>query len=465
MAHVPPRSRGTLRAQADRSYVSRAFILPVQHYLHTESIGGIVLLVATIVALAWSNSPLNEQYHHILETHLRLNVGLFLVDLTVEEWINDGLMALFFFVIGLEIKREVLFGQLSTLRSAALPAVAAIGGMVVPALIYLAFNLDGDGLRGWGIPMATDIAFALGVLALLGRRIPMELRVFMLGLAVVDDLGAIAVIAIAYTESIDFAQLGIAALLIVATIVANRLGLRQPAVTAALAFLIWVAVLKSGVHATVAGVLIACLTPATPTFSREEFAEEADALLAEYRTSLVTGDRERCEAILGEIEEISQATEAPLERLERLIHPWASYVILPVFALANAGIEFSVEGLRQAASSSVSHRCDRGPCRREAGWDNVLFPWVASRLGIVELPRSISWMHVAGVGLVGGIGFTVAIFVTGLAFDDHAIVVDAKMGILAASLVAGILGDTGCFGSPRDHGRLRRVEATLEPWL
>ena len=435
MAHVPPRSRGTLRAQADRSYVSRAFILPVQHYLHTESIGGIVLLIATVVALAWSNSPLNEHYHHILETHLRLNVGLFLVDLTVEEWINDGLMALFFFVIGLEIKREVLFGQLSTLRSAALPAVAAIGGMVVPALIYLAFNLDGDGLRGWGIPMATDIAFALGVLALLGRRIPMELRVFMLGLAVVDDLGAIAVIAIAYTESIDFAQLGIAALLIVA----NRLGLRQPAVTAALAFLIWVAVLKSGVHATVAGVLIACLTPAKPTFSREEFAQEADALLAEYRTSLVTGDRERCEAILGEIEEISQATEAPLERLERLIHPWASYVILPMFALANAGIEFSVDGLRQAASSSVTIGVIGGlVVGKLVGI--TLFPWVASRLGIIELPRSISWMHVAGVGLVGGIGFTVAIFVTGLAFDDHAIVVDAKMGILAASLVAGIGG-------------------------
>ncbi len=439
MAHVPPRSRGTLRAQADRSYVSRAFILPVQHYLHTESIGGIVLLIATVVALAWSNSPLNEHYHHILETHLRLNVGLFLVDLTVEEWINDGLMALFFFVIGLEIKREVLFGQLSTLRSAALPAVAAIGGMVVPALIYLAFNLDGDGLRGWGIPMATDIAFALGVLALLGRRIPMELRVFMLGLAVVDDLGAIAVIAIAYTESIDFTQLGIAALLIVATIVANRLGLRQPAVTAALAFLIWVAVLKSGIHATVAGVLIACLTPAMPTFSREEFAEEADALLAEYRTSLVAGDRERCEAILGEIEEISQATEAPLERLERLLHPWASYVILPVFALANAGIEFSVEGLQRAASSSVTIGVIGGlVVGKLVGI--TLFPWVASRLGIIELPRSISWLHVAGVGLVGGIGFTVAIFVTGLAFDDHAIVVDAKMGILAASIVAGVVG-------------------------
>ena len=439
MAHVPPRSRGTLRAQADRSYVSRAFILPVQHYLHTESIGGIVLLAATIVTLAWSNSPLSEHYHHILETHLRLNVGLFLVDLTVEEWINDGLMALFFFVIGLEIKREVLFGQLSTLRSAALPAVAAIGGMVVPALIYLAFNLDGDGMRGWGIPMATDIAFALGVLALLGRRIPMELRVFMLGLAVVDDLGAIAVIAIAYTETIDFGQLGIAASLVVATIVANRLGLRQPAVTAALAFLIWVAVLKSGVHATVAGVLIACFTPGTPTFSREEFAEEADALLAEYRTALVAEDRERCEAILGEIEEISQATEAPLERLERLIHPWASYVILPVFALANAGIEFSMGGLQQAASSSVTIGVIGGlVVGKLVGI--TLFPWVASRLGVVELPRSVSWLHVAGVGLVGGIGFTVAIFVTGLAFDDHAIIVNAKMGILAASLVAGIGG-------------------------
>ena len=441
MAHVPPRSRGTLRAQADRSYVSRAFILPAQHYLHTESIGGIVLLVATIVALSWENSPWNSNYHHILETHLTLDVALFVVDLTVEEWINDGLMALFFFVIGLEIKREVMFGQLSTLRSAALPAVAAIGGMVVPAAIYLSVNLDGDGMRGWGIPMATDIAFALGVLALLGRRIPMALRVFMLGLAVVDDLGAIAVIAIAYTESIDLGQLGIAVSLVVVMIVANRFGLRQPAFTAGIAFLIWVAVLKSGVHATVAGVLIACLTPAKPMFSREEFAEELDALMAEYQTALAAGEgqRERAEAILGEIEEISKATEAPLERLERLIHPWASYVILPLFALANAGIGFSVDSVQQAASSSVTVGVFGGlVIGKLVGI--TLFPWVASRLGIVELPRGVSWLQVAGVGLVGGIGFTVAIFVTGLAFDDHATIVNAKMGILVASLVAGIAG-------------------------
>ena len=439
MAHIPPRSRGTLRAQADRSYVSRAIILPVQKYMHTESIGGIVLLIATVAALGWANSPWREEYHHILELHLHIDVTIFAVDLSIEEWINDGLMALFFFVIGLEIKREVLYGQLSTLRSAALPAIAAIGGMVVPASIYLLLNLDGDGMRGWGIPMATDIAFALGVLALLGRRIPMELRVFMLGLAVVDDLGAIAVIAVAYTETIDFGQLGMAAGLIVAMIVANRLGLRQPAVTAALAFLIWVAVLKSGVHATVAGVLIAGLTPARSMVSREEFANESEALLAEYRTAMAAGDHERADAILGEVEEISQATEAPLERLERLIHPWSSYVILPLFALANAGIEFSHGSFSQAISSSVTIGVFAGLVLGKLV-GITLFPFVASRLGIVELPRGISWLHVTGVALVGGIGFTVAIFVTGLAFDDHVIVDNAKMGILAASLVAGLVG-------------------------
>ena len=275
MTHIPPRSRGTLRAQADHSYLSRAIMMPAQRFIHTEAIGGIVLLAATIAALTLANSPLASEYHHILDHHLTLSFGLFTVDLTVEEWINDGLMAIFFFVVGLEIKREVIHGQLSTVRTATLPVVAAVGGMVIPAAIYVAFNLGGSGeaVRGWGIPMATDIAFALGVLALLGRRIPSELRVFMLGLAVVDDLGAIAVIAFAYTETIDFAQLGIAAALVVVMMVANRLGLRQPAVTAGIAFVIWVAVLKSGVHATVAGVLIAVLTPATPATSGKQFAD------------------------------------------------------------------------------------------------------------------------------------------------------------------------------------------------
>ena len=443
MTHIPPRSRGTLRAQADHSYLSRAIMLPAQRFIHTEAIGGIVLLAATIAALTLANSPLASEYHRILEHHLTLSFGLFTVDLTVEEWINDGLMAIFFFVVGLEIKREVIHGQLSTVRTATLPVVAAVGGMVIPAAIYVAFNLGGSGeaVRGWGIPMATDIAFALGVLALLGRRIPSELRVFMLGLAVVDDLGAIAVIAFAYTETIDFAQLGIAAALVVVMMVANRLGLRQPAVTAGLAFVIWVAVLKSGVHATVAGVLIAVLTPSTPATSGEQFADESESLLAEYRTSIVAGDRDRAEVALGEIEHLVRLTEAPLERMERLLHPWTSYVILPAFALANAGIHFSGGGFSDALfQNNVAIGIVAGlVLGKPIGI--VLFPLVASRLGLVSLPTATKWSHVLGVGFVAGIGFTVAIFVTGLAFNQSPELVDyGKLAVLGASVVAGLLG-------------------------
>lgn len=445
MTHIPPRSRGTLRAQADHSYLSRAIMMPAQRFIHTEAIGGIVLLAATIAALTLANSPLASEYHHILEHHLTLSFGLFTVDLTVEEWINDGLMAIFFFVVGLEIKREVIHGQLSTVRTATLPVVAAIGGMVIPAAIYVAFNLGGSGeaVRGWGIPMATDIAFALGVLALLGRRIPSELRVFMLGLAVVDDLGAIAVIAFAYTETIDFAQLGIAAALVVVMMVTNRLGLRQPAVTAGLAFVIWVAVLKSGVHATVAGVLIAVLTPATPATSGKQFADESEALLAEYRTSIVAEDRDRAEVALGEIEHLVRLTEAPLERMERLLHPWTSYVILPAFALANAGIHFSGGGFSDALfQNNVAIGIIAGLVLGKP-LGIVLFPLVASRLGLVSLPTATKWSHVLGVGFVAGIGFTVAIFVTGLAFNQSPELIDyGKLAVLSASVVAGLLGYT-----------------------
>ncbi len=269
------------------------------------------MLAATIVALVWANSPWYDQYHSILKTHLALDLALFSVDLSVQHWINDGLMAVFFFVIGLEIKREALFGHFSSVRRAALPAVAALGGMVIPAAFYLIFNIGSDGARGWGIPMATDIAFALGILALLGRRVPMELRVFLLGLAVVDDLGAIIVIAVAYTESISFPHLAMVAGLVIVTIIANRVGFSHAAVTAALGFLIWVAMLKSGVHATIAGVIFGLLTSSRSHFSRERFADESESLIAEYRRAIADGDSERSEAILGELEELAQGTESP----------------------------------------------------------------------------------------------------------------------------------------------------------
>lgn len=439
MAHIPPRSRGVLQAQAGISYLARRFRLPVQQYIHTESVGGIVLLFATIAALIWANSPWYDLYHDILETHLAIDLALLEIDLSLHHWINDGLMALFFFVVGLEIKREALFGHFSTPRRAALPAIAALGGMVVPAAIYLVFNFGGEGARGWGVPMATDIAFALGVLALLGPRVPMQLRVFLLGLAVADDLGAIIVIAVAYTESIAFAYLGMVVGLVAITMVINRVGFTHTAVTTALGLLIWVAMLKSGVHATVAGVLFAVLTPSRPPYSKERFAEESEALISDYRQALANGDIERSETILGQLEELSQGTESPMERLERLVHPWSSYVILPVFALANAGLHFSGVTLGDVVTSDVTVGIMGGLLIGKVV-GITLFPWVASKFGIVELPLYVSWKSVIGVGFLAGIGFTVAIFISSLAFTDPALILNAQFGIMCASALAGLLG-------------------------
>ena len=439
MAHIPPRTIGSLRARAGQSFVTRRLTLPAQRYIHTASTGGIVLLAAAIVALIWANSPWADEYHHILEKQLSLDVAAFHLELTVEHWINDGLMAIFFFVVALEIKRELVLGQLSSPRRAALPIIAALGGMVVPAALYLSLNPDGEAARGWGIPMATDIAFALGVLALLGRRIPAELRAFLLGLAVVDDLGAIFVIAVAYTESLDMAQLALVGVLIIVMMVANRVGFRHAAFTIILSFMIWVATLESGIHATVAGVVIGALIPARPNYSREDFGRESEALLAEYGACMEAGDTDRADDILGELELLTQETESQLQRLERLVHPWASYVVLPIFALANAGIAISGDSLRGLAEGNVAIGVALGLLVGKVV-GIMLFPWIASRFGIVELPRYVTWTHIFGVGLLGGIGFTVAIFIAGLAFNDPTITDKAKMGILGASALAGLAG-------------------------
>ncbi len=439
MADAPSESRGNLRALAESLYAARRFRLPVQQYIHTEATGGLILLVATVIALIWANSPWRDVYHDILETHLSFDLAILAVDMSLHHWVNDGLMALFFFVVGLEIKREIFFGHFSTIRGAALPAIAALGGMVVPAGLYLAFNAGGEGARGWGIPMATDIAFALGVLALLGRRIPAELRVFLLGLAVVDDLGAIIVIAVAYTESISFPYLGMVAVLAIATLVVNRIGFRHAAITSALGFLIWFAMLESGVHATIAGVLFALLTPARPRYSKERFAEESEALISDYHQALANGDTERSETILGELEDLSQNTESPMGRLERLVHPWTSYVILPVFALANAGLHFSGVELGDVITSDVTVGVIAGLLFGKV-IGITLFPWIASRFGIVELPLYVSWRSVAGVGFLGGIGFTVALFISSLAFTDPQLALNSQFGIMCASALAGLLG-------------------------
>ncbi len=436
---VPPRSRGAIRLQAQGSYITRALRLPAQNFVHTEQVGGIVLLLAAVVALVWVNSPWDESYHDLWETVLSIDVGLFAVTEDLEHWVNDGLMAIFFFVVGLEIKREIVHGELSTRKKAALPVFAALGGMVIPASIYAALNSSGEGADGWGIPMATDIAFALGVLALLGRRLPSELRIFLLGLAVVDDLGSILVIAIFYTESLSLGHLGAAAGLLAGMGVAARLGIRNLTFYTVVGIFVWVAVLKSGVHATVAGVALGLMAPTRPYYSKTAFAETARPLMREYRRALEEDDDEKADVLLGELEELTGGTEAPLERLERLFHPWTAFLVLPVFALANAGIPLSGSVLSDAASDAVTIGVFAGLLAGKVlGVSGAC--WLAVRLGLAALPNGVRWSHIIGTSILSAIGFTVAIFIAGLALDDPATVDRAKIGILSASVVGGVGG-------------------------
>jgi NhaA family Na+:H+ antiporter len=414
-------------------------LLPAQAFIHTQALGGIVLMAAAVAAIVWANSPWDDSYVNLWETTVSIDVNIFSIDEDLRHWINDGLMVVFFFVVALEIKRELVLGELSEPRRAALPVTAALGGMIVPAAIYFAFNATGDGQRGWGIPMATDMAFALGVLALLGRRIPVELRIFLLAIAIVDDIAAILVIAVFYTDALSLQALGIAVLLLGVIVAMSRIGVLSMNPYFLVGALIWVAVLKSGVHATIAGVVLGLLAPASPQFTKQTFAESSQRLSERIRAAEEQGDEETAEAVLGQMEELVLGTEAPLERLERLLQPWTSYVVVPLFALANAGIVLSGDAIRDAVSSPVTQGVMLGLLvGKPVGI--VSFSWLAVRFGICSLPKGTTWAQMAGLGLVAGIGFTVSVFITGLAFTDADLVSDAKIGILSASVLAGLAG-------------------------
>jgi Na+:H+ antiporter, NhaA family len=424
---------------AERSYIVRQVLLPAQAFIHTQVVSGAVLLAAALAAIVWANSPWQESYFDLWDTRIIVDVSLFSIEEDLRHWVNEGLMVFFFFVVALEIKRELVHGELSDRRRAALPVAAALGGMALPAAIYLAVNAGGDGARGWGIPMATDIAFALGVLALLGPRIPSEVRILLLAIAIVDDIGAILVIAAFYSESISLEALGVAALLFLLVIGMIRGGLRNLIPYFIAGALIWVAMLKSGVHPTITGVLLGALVPSMPYFGEKTFMESAQGMMERFRDAIDRGDKETAEAMLGQMEELTQGTEAPLERLERTFHPWVSYIVVPVFALGNAGVELSGDLLRDAASSSVTLGVALGLLAGKLS-GIVGFSWLAVRLGIGSLPRGVDWRHLVGVGLLAGIGFTVSLFITGLAFEDLELVSEAKIGILGASVVAGAAG-------------------------
>jgi NhaA family Na+:H+ antiporter len=418
-------------------------VRPLQQFLHTESAGGVLLLIAAVAALVWANLP-GQSYTDLWDTHLRFDLRFVDLDYSLRHWVNDGLMAIFFFVVGLEIKRELLRGELAERKRAALPVAGAIGGMVVPAAIFLALNAGGDGQRGWGIPMATDIAFAVGVLSLLGSRVPTSLKVFLLALAIVDDLGAISIIAIFYTDDLSVAWLAAGAGFLGATVLVGQARIRSLWVYVTLGLGAWLCIHESGVHATIAGVALGLLTPIEPHFNSGELEAEQARLMEDYRRGSAEGTREGIalrDAALAELEELARDSRSVLARLEQTLHPWSSFVIVPLFALANAGIDLGGGVIADATRSPISSGVLLGlVVGKPLGITIVSF--LAVRAGVATLPAGVGWASIAATGALAGIGFTVAIFIANLAFDDQALIDEAKIAILAASVISAVVGYT-----------------------
>jgi NhaA family Na+:H+ antiporter len=423
-------------------------LAPFRRFASTASAGGIVLLAATAVALVWANSPAAESYHHLWETPLTLGVGEWSARWTLHHLINDGLMAVFFFVVGLEIKREILAGELKTLRTASLPMVAALGGMVVPALIYAAINRGGPGAAGWGVPMATDIAFALGVLALLGDRVPTGLKVFLAALAIVDDIGAVLVIALFYSGGVAWDALAATGALLALAAGANAAGFRRPWTYGTLGIALWATVLASGVHATVAGVLLAMTIPVRTRIDETAFLDGARRALDDFDAAAVVTATDPDTTVLSntqhhtaieELETLSEKAQPPLIRLEHALHGIVSFAIMPLFALANAGVSLGGEAMRGALTSPIAVGALLGlVLGKPIGITG--FSLLAVRLGVASLPSGVNWPMIAGAGVLGGIGFTMALFIGGLAFADAALLDAAKLGILTASALTGVAG-------------------------
>ena len=415
----------------------RIVLRPLQEFLHTESAGGMLLLLAAVAALIWANSPWRESYEHWWHTKLAVGLGGRSIAQDLRHWVNDGLMALFFLVVGLEIKRELLTGELRDRRTAVLPAVAALGGMVVPALMYLVLNAGGSGSHGWGIPMATDIAFALGVLTLAARHAPPSLKPFLLSLAIVDDIGAIIVIAISYSGGISWGSLGVASGLCGAIVLLQRGHVRAVAVYLVLGAGVWLATYESGVHPTIAGVALGLLTPAVPFQRPRAVSEQAHRVADETVDDPSPPDADAQHWLL--LAELSREAVSPLVRMEEALHPWTSWVIIPLFALANTGVTLSSASLARAVTSPIAIGIALGLVVGKVVGIS-LGSILAVRSGVARMPQGVGWGELVGAAAVAGIGFTVSLFIAELAFEPAVLVDTAKVGILFASLVAGVVG-------------------------
>ncbi len=417
----------------------------ISRFINEEAYGGILLIMATIVAMYWANSSFYDSYHYIWHDY---KVGFVWGELnmvvSLHHWINDGLMALFFFVVGLEIKREIMGGELSSIKKASLPIAAAIGGMIVPALFYVFVTINyPDYINGWGIPMATDIAFALGLLAMLGNRVPLNLKIFLTALAIADDLGAVMVIAVFYTESIDFTELLYAGFFIAVLIIANLAGIRRTVFYALIGFIgVWIAFIYSGVHATIAGVLIALTIPARTKIGETDYINKLTVYLDKFKnespdtkSTLLTKNQVH---LISDIEDLNDKAHTPLQKLEHALHPLTAYFILPVFALSNAGVHIDgkiIDMLIHPISLGIIVGLVLG---KFIGIS--LLSKLVVKLKISQLPQGVSWNQIYGVAFLAGIGFTMSMFISDLAFKDDSFKQIAKVGIMAASAISAIIG-------------------------
>jgi NhaA family Na+:H+ antiporter len=406
---------------------------PVARFLHVQAAGGVVLLACTLAALGLANSPWADAFQSLWKTPVGLAIGAWEVEHSLRHWINDGLMAVFFFVIGLEIKRELVIGELREWRLAALPIAAALGGMVVPAGLYLSLQAGTTAERGWGIPMATDIAFVVGCLALLGSRVPRGLRTLLLSLAIADDVGAILVIAVGYTEQLHLTSLawGVAALGLV--LLMARLGVLSVPLYVFAGAGVWWALHESGVHATIAGVILGLLTPARPVVSKGVLAEGV-RVFGDFLDGDLLEDSYQRQSVIRSMELATREARSPLERLENSLHPWVSFIIMPVFALANAGVVVELAALREGVAIAVMVGLCLG---KPVGI--VVFSWLAVRSGVAKLPAGVSWGVLAAGGVLAGIGFTMALFIASLALDGP-LLDAAKIGVLSASALCAAAG-------------------------
>lgn len=440
--HKEPTEKGEIYAPWEKAFTK--VLTPFEEFIHRQTTSGFLLMGTVILALLLANGFLADSYQHFIHTPIGLRIGDWGLEMSMHHWVNDALMALFFFVVGMELKREIMVGELADLRKAALPIVAAIGGMIVPALIYFAINHEGDVARGWGVPMATDIAFAVGALVLLANRVPKALITFLVALAIVDDLGAVLVIALFYTNQIMPLWLAIAGLLLAILLTLNFAGIRKVTPYFVVAVLLWYALLQSGVHATLAGVLGAFTVPARAKYDPALFSQRLKELMTHFDTSYQSGHNimanEKLQTIVHALDNGVRDVQTPLQSLMHLWHLPVAFLVIPIFALFNAGIPLELGSLGETFTHPVMLGVMLGLLLGKfLGITGAC--WIALKLGIAQLPTDTRFSQIAGVAVLGGIGFTMSIFIAELAFatqPEHLLM--AKTGVLAASLLAGIIG-------------------------